>query len=163
MTSKYLIAALALFMLAACSHKKENENAKNKLAGTWRLIEYTDYDFIKKEWTHPYGLYPKGYFTYTKSGVVNLNGSAEKPMEIPEDSLYSKQMTLGTLLNNAFGNFGTYTIDSVHSIVIHHVEGGSVIPYIGTDQPRQFIIKGDRLFIGDPSFETGKRVLVREK
>jgi hypothetical protein len=114
-------------------------------------------------WKHPYGDHPKGYFTYTNSGIVNLNISAEKPLVIPPDSEYTKQLTLGTLLDNAAGYFGTYTIDSTNSMVTHHVKGGSVLEYIGTDQHRQFIIKGDTLLIGDPTFKAGKRVLVREE
>ena len=84
-------------------------------------------------------------------------------MAISNDSVYIKQLTLGTVLDNAFGYFGTYTIDSINSVVTHHVKGGSVIEYIGTDQHRQFIIKGDSLLIGDPTFKVGKRVLIREE
>jgi hypothetical protein len=71
-------------------------------------------------------------------------------------------MTLGKVLDNAFGYFGTYSIDSVNSVVTHHVKGGSEIDYIDTDQHRQFIIKGDTLLIGDPTFKIGKRVLIGE-
>ena len=138
-------------------------NNKNKLVGTWRLIEYADFDTITHKWTNLYGEHPKGYFTYTNSGIVNLNGSAEKPLVIPVDSEYTKPLTLGTILDNAWGYFGTYTIDSINSIVTHHVKGGSVINYIGTDQHRKFILKGDTLLLGDPSFEVGRRLLVREE
>ena len=136
---------------------------KSRLVGTWRLIEYSDFDTVTKKWKHPYGNHPKGYFTYTNSGIVNLNGSAEKPLVVSIDSEYTKQLTLGAILDNAWGYFGTYSIDSVHSILTHHVKGGSVINYIGTDQHRHFILKGDTLLLGDPSFEVGKRVLVREE
>ena len=136
---------------------------ESRLVGTWRLIEYSDFDTVTKKWTHPYGDHPKGYFTYTNSGIVNLNGSAEKPLAIPIDSEYTKPLTLGALLDNAWGYFGTYTVDSLNSIITHHVKGGSVINYIGTDQHRQFILKGDTLLLGDPSFEVGKRVLIREE
>ena len=128
----------------------------------WRLIEYADFDTVSKKWIHPYGDHPKGYFTYTSSGIVNLNGSAEKPLVISADSEYIKPLTLGAVLDNAFGYFGTCSIDSSNSIVTHHVKGGSVISYIGTDQHRQFILKGDTLLIGDPTFEVGKRILIRE-
>ena len=84
-------------------------------------------------------------------------------MVIAADSEYTKPITLGAVLDNAFGYFGTYTIDSLNSIVTHHVKGGSVINYIGTDQHRQFILKGDTLIIGDPIFKVGKRVLIREE
>ena len=135
----------------------------NKLAGTWRLIEYTDFDTLTGKATYPYGEHPRGYFTYTKSGIVNLNISAENPLRIASDSEYIKPLTLGILLDNAAGYFGTYTIDEVNSIVTHHVKGGSVLSYIGTDQHRQFILKDDTLLIGDPAFKIGKRVLLREE
>ena len=76
---------------------------KNKLAGTWRLIEYTDFDIVNKKMDFPYGEHPKGYFTYTNSGIVNLNGSAERPLVIPVDSEYTKPLTLGAVLDSAWG------------------------------------------------------------
>ena len=139
------------------------ERPGNPLIGTWKLVAYSDFDTITKKWIYPYGEHPKGYFTYTKTGIVNLNGSAEKPLVVPVDSEYTKPLTLGAVLDNAFGYFGTYTIDSSNSVVTHHVKGGSVINYIGTDQHRQFIIRGDTLFLGDPNFEVGRRVLIREE
>lgn len=165
MKKRYLIILLAVFVIFSCNSEKKRANEKkaNKLVGTWRLIEYTDYDSVNNKWINPYGEHPKGFFTYTNSGIVNLNGSAEKPLAISNDSVYIKQLTLGTVLDNAFGYFGTYTIDSINSVVTHHVKGGSVIEYIGTDQHRQFIIKGDSLLIGDPTFKVGKRVLIREE
>lgn len=165
MKKKRLIILLTVIAVFSCNSekKKTNESEKNTLVGTWRLIKYSDFDTVTNKWTHPYGDHPKGYFTYTNSGIVNLNGSAEKPLVISADSEYTKPLTLGAVLDNAFGYFGTYTIDSVNSIVTHHVKGGSVINYIGTDQHRQFILKGDTLLLGDPTFEIGKRVLIREE
>jgi hypothetical protein len=160
----YVVFALAV-TIAACSYSKTKDTiaGKSKLPGTWKLIEYADFDTVNNKWIHPYGDHPKGYFTYTNSGIVNINGSAERPLVIPVDSEYTKPLTLGALLDNAWGYFGTYTIDSVNSVVTHHVKGGSVINYIGTDQHRQFMLKGDTLFIGDPTFEVGRRVLIREE
>ena len=165
MKEQYFIIILTAFALISCSTKKEKttERQKNNLVGTWRLVDYADFDTVNKRWIHPYGDHPKGYFTYTSSGIVNLNGSAEEPLVIPIDSEYTKPLTLGTILDNAWGYFGTYTIDSLHSILTHHVKGGSVINYIGTDQHRQFVLKGDTLLLGDPTFEIGKRILVREE
>lgn len=131
--------------------------------GTWRLIEYSDIDTVSGKWTNPYGDHPKGYFTYTSSGVVNLNISAEYPLLISEDSAYKHYVTLGKLLDNAASYFGTYTVDYKNSTVVHHPKGGSIPWYIGTDQHRQFILKNDTLLIGDPTFKIGKRVLIREE
>ena len=168
MKIKRPLEIILLIVMTVCfsctSNKSKSDQAvKNSLIGTWKLIEYSDFDTLSRKWKNPYGDHPKGYFTYTSSGIVNINGSAEKPLVISIDSEYIKPFTLGAILDNAFGYFGTYTIDSVHSVVTHHVTGGSVINYIGIDQHRQFILKGDTLLIGDPTFEVGKRVLIREK
>lgn len=141
---------------------KSTQSPTNRLVGTWRLIEYMDFDSAGKP-VYPYGLHPKGYFTYTRSGIVNLNISAENPLVFPGDSVYSKAFTLGQLLDNAVGYFGNYTIDTARSMVTHHVKGGSELTYIGTHQHRQFMFKGDTLFIGDSAFANGRRVLVREE
>lgn len=159
---KYLILILIPIVLNSCgSDKLKSKSEKNEIIGTWKLIEYSDFDPKTNNWTNPYGKNPRGYFTYTESGIVNLNISSEEPLEIPTDSIYTKELSLGGLLDNAGGYFGTYTLDSLDSIITHHVKGGSVIHYIGTHQPREYVIKGDTLLIGDPSFEIGKRVLIR--
>ena len=165
MKKSHWIILLITITVASCNPDriKTNEKEINKLAGTWRLIEYSDFDSVTNQWVQPYGEHPKGYFTYTRSGIVNLNGSAEKPLVIPVDSEYIKPFTLGTILDNAWGYFGTYTIDSLNSMVTHHVKGGSVINYIGTDQHRQFTIKGDTLLLGDPTFKVGRRIFIREE
>ncbi|MEO7487687.1 MAG: lipocalin-like domain-containing protein [Ferruginibacter sp.] len=162
-TITVLLAIVSFAM--SCTHGAAEKNApvSSNLVGTWRLIEYTDFDTTSGKVIHPYGEHPKGYFTYTKSGIVNLNISAEKPIIVSADSEYIKQFSVGVLLDNACGYFGTYTIDDKKSVVTHHVKGGSVLSYIGTDQPRRFILKGDTLLIGDPEFKIGKRVLIREE
>ena len=140
--------------------KKLNASSPNKLAGTWRLIEYANLDSATGKWEEPYGKNPKGYFTYTKTGIVNLNISTETPLKISEDSAKNLSINYLTLVDNySFGYFGTYTVDWEKSIVTHHVKGGSVSWYIDTDQPRPFTLKGDTLIIGNN--KPRKRVLVR--
>lgn len=85
---------LIVIMIIAFSCKQDTVEKQitnaNKLIGTWRLIEYTDFDTITGKATHPYGEHPKGYFTYTKSGIVNLNISSENPIIVSPDSEYIK-------------------------------------------------------------------------
>jgi lipocalin-like protein len=133
---------------------------ENKLAGTWRLVEFADLDSATSAWTYPYGKKPKGYFTYTRNGIVNLNICSETPLKISSDSAKNYNINLlNWANNNSIGYFGTYTVDFNKSIVTHHVKGGSIPWYIDTDQARQFILKGDTLIIGDS--KTWKRVLVK--
>ena len=157
------VTLLSIF-LCSCNDKKstsEEDELKQKLVGTWRVISYSDFDSIQRIWTYPYGQHPYGYFTYTKSGIVNLNISSETPLNVSADSAKFKTLTVEEYLNNSIGYFGPYTILKEKSTVIHHPKGGSIPWYIGTDQYRQFIIKQDTLFIGDPLFSIGKRVLVK--
>ena len=132
----FLSALLFLTASVQGQPKKVNSSLSNPLAGTWRLIEYANLDSATGKWEEPYGKNPKGYFTYTKTGIVNLNISTETPLKISEDSAKNLSINYLTLVDNySFGYFGTYTVDWEKSIVTHHVKGGSVSWYIDTDQP----------------------------
>ena len=138
---------------------ERNEIEANKIVGTWRLINYADLDTATGKWTYPYGTNPKGYFTYTKSNIVNLNISSEVPLHISEDSAKKYLINLEDYISHySLGYFGTYSIDMTNSVVTHHVKGGSIPYYIDSDQRRPFTFKGDTLIIGDN--KTWKRVLV---
>ena len=161
----WILLLLVITVIPGCKNGNgyNKTTSAEKIVGTWRLVAYEDYDSTTGKWNQLYGKHPKGYFTYTKNGIVNINGSSEYHLPITEDSAYQKHISIGALLDNAWGYFGTYTIDEENAVVTHHPTGGSIPWYIGTDQPRQFIIKGDSLFIGDPTFKIGKRVLIREE
>ncbi|WP_207496765.1 lipocalin-like domain-containing protein [Aridibaculum aurantiacum] len=132
----------------------------DKLIGTWRLIEFSDLDTATLEWKYQYGRNPKGYFTYSKSGIVNINISAEAPLKISRDSAKNYNISLLNWINKySVGYFGTYTVDFDKSILTHRVEGGSLPWYIDTDQARHFVLKNDTLTIGNS--KTWKRVLVK--
>jgi hypothetical protein len=155
---------LNLIISMACGNEKQEDITKrpHTVTGTWKLITYADFDTNSGKWIYPYGDHPRGYFTYTQNGIVNLNISSEKQLELNADSAYQHAFTLGEILDRySVGYFGTYTIDYENSTLIHHPEGGAIPWYIGTDQHRQFILKEDSLFIGDPTFDIGKRVLIR--
>lgn len=131
-----------------------------RLIGTWKLLEYADVDPATGNWTYAYSKHPKGFFTYTKTGIVNLNISIDTALHISEDSAKNYNINLLTWVHNySCGYFGTYTVDFAKSIVTHHVTGGSLPWYVDTDQPRPFMLKGDTLVIGDN--KTWKRILVK--
>ena len=145
---------------AQSSKPKKAEIQMAKIIGTWKLVEFENLDSTTLQWTYPYGKNPKGYFTYTKTGIVNLNISSEIPFKISEDSAKNYNINLLNWVDHySLGYFGTYSVDLSKSVVTHHVKGGSLPWYIDTDQPRPFILKGDTLTIGDS--KTWKRVLVK--
>jgi hypothetical protein len=152
---------LSLFTGITFAHSFGQTTSKQtSIVGTWRLLEFTDLDSTTGQWKYPYGKNPKGYFTYTKNNIVNLNISSEFPLKISEDSTKKYTINLYDFVwKNSFGYFGTYSVDLANSVVTHHVEGGCLPYYIDTDQKRPFTLKGDTLIIGN--YKTWKRVLVR--
>lgn len=164
MMKKLITIILLIFMhskmYAQSTVNNKNINTRNPLVGTWRLIEFSDVDTLTGIWGYRYGKNPRGYFTYTKTNIVNLNISTGTPLKISEDSAKKINVNLFEYLNTvSLGYFGTYTLDLEKSIVTHHVTGGCLPWYIDTDQPRQFTIKGDTVIIGNN--KTWRRVLVR--
>jgi hypothetical protein len=157
--TRHIFLLLLTVLVFNCSFG-QNTSKRTTIIGTWRLIEYADLDLTTGKWKYLYGKNPKGYFTYTKKNIVNINISSEFPLKISADS--SKKYTINLddhISQNSFGYFGTYSVDSKNSVVTHHVEGGCIPYYIDTDQKRPFTLKGDTLTIGDN--KTWKRVLVR--
>lgn len=146
---------LFISLLVSCSDCKED----SPIVGTWKLVEFADLDSLTNQWQYPFGVHPKGYFTYTANNIVNLNISNEHGLELPPDSLDATKFVYRDFMNNAVGYFGKYEISAETSTVIHTVEGGSIPFYIGTSQPRPFRLEGDTLTIGDG--KTWRRVLVK--
>ena len=165
----YLLLTLIAVAFFSIVHGQTNRKTKasdssqkhlKKLIGTWKLIEYADLDSTTGQWEYAYGKHPKGFFTYTKTGIVNLNISVDTVLNISEDSAKNYNVNLlKWLYNYSVGYFGTYSVDFAKSILTHHVTGGSLPWYVDTDQPRPFILKGDSLIIGDN--KTWKRVLIK--
>lgn len=145
------IPFIMLLLLATSLFGQQKNNATgslqtllNKLTGTWKLIEFADMDAVTGQWNFDYGKHPKGFFTYTKTGIVNLNIAADTALRITEDSAKNYNINLlNWLYHYSLGYFGTYSVDFKKSIITHHVTGGSLPWYVDTDQPRPFLIKGD--------------------
>jgi len=159
MVKKHILTTLLSGLIFSCSFGQSNHK-ENLIVGTWQLIDFANIDSVTGKWIYPFGKNPKGYFTYTKSNIFNLNISAEHPLKISKDSSRNYEINLYDYIwENSFGYFGTYSIDFEKSVVTHFVKGGCIPYYIDTDQQRPFVLKGDTLIIGDN--KTWKRVLVK--
>jgi len=131
----------------------------NKLVGTWRLIDFADLDSLGN-WMHPFGEHPRGFVTYTRTHIFNINMSSESQLRVSKKESETYAIILDEFLwRHSFGYFGDYDVDFKKSIVTHKVKGGTIPWFIGTDQPRPFILRGDTLIIGDN--KTWRRVLVK--
>lgn len=145
MTIKNLILMLLMTTLVLHGQTKKKktltmtELPTNGIVGTWKLIEFSNLDKATNTWTHPYGRNPNGYFSYSKSGIVNINISSEIPFKIPKDSLDNFQVNMLDFRRNyAVGYFGTYTVDKEKNLVIHHVTGGTIPEYVNTAKAGNF-------------------------
>lgn len=126
------------------------------LVGTWRVVRFCDQDSAGVV-SEPLGPAPAGYFVYAPTGQLSIQAMRTPPAG-PLAGGPVRLDSLSDLRPYYFGYFGTYTITS-DSTVVHHVEGGTLPNYIGTDQRRGYRIRGDTLSIGDPPFPC--RVLIR--
>ena len=151
-----MLAVVVISVFGARTGAAEELDA-GRLVGTWRLVEFTD--FRDGKTIHPFGAEPLGLFIYAPSGHVSIHIMHNPPpehfddLEMPSD----QQDQLGT--RSYTGYFGTYEVDSKRSVLIHHVEAGTLLGYIGTAQERPYRFEGDNLILGDD--RTRRRVLVR--
>jgi hypothetical protein len=130
------------------------------------VLQFCNVDSAGKE-TYPLGFSPTGVFVYTPTGQLSLHAMRTPPVppfvagdDAPTDA------ERRALLDGYFGYFGSYTITS-DTTVIHHVSGGTIPSYIGTEQRRWYRIRAggvnapDTLSIGGNYASLSCRKLIR--
>lgn len=153
-----LVIAFIQFLISV-SNAQTTKPAKG-IVGTWKLVEFADFDSTSNTWIYRYGKNPKGYFIYTAGGILSINVSNENFIKLTEEEAKKYNVNFYEYFSTkAFAYFGTYTFEPDKGSVIHHVKGGSIPWYTDTEQPRQIQLKGDTAIIGD-NIRT-RRVLVR--
>lgn len=159
-------AAVISLALGASGSAQQPTVARQSLIGVWRVLHFCNVDSAGVE-TNPYGETPTGVFVYTPTGQLSLHAMRTPPT--PPFAAGDDAPTDGerrAMLDGYFGYFGTYTITS-DSTVIHHVAGGTIPSYIGTDQPRHYRIRPggpnapDTLSIGGNALALSCRQLIR--
>ncbi len=131
----------------------------DKIVGTWKLVEFSDFDTISKQWVYPFGKEAQGYFTYTNDKTVIVNIFNQNPIKTTKDSINVVRYSFSDILFNSPVYFGKYSLDHKNGTLVHHVKGGAIPWYINTNQSRPFKLQNDTLFIGD--MVNWKRVLVK--
>ena len=149
----------AMVALALASVPADAQRPVSRLIGTWRLIEFCNVD-SPGDTTYSLGRRPIGFFMYDAAGNVSIQAMRSAPSgAFTKDSVPLGGMA--ELRTSYFGYFGSYTITS-DSTVVHHVRGGTIPSYIGTDQRRNFRFRGDTLSIsGDEPWSCRKLVRAR--
>lgn len=81
---KSFLVINCLFLLSVAANAQTEKSGKGIVA-TWRLVYFADFDTASNAWNFRYGRNPRGYFTYTKSGVLSINISSDNPLKISEE------------------------------------------------------------------------------
>jgi hypothetical protein len=156
----HLAVAFVPLVMALAAQQRNAPSAAGPLVGTWRLVSFEDWDAAGHR-SQPYGEHPRGYFVYDATGHLSVQIMRTPPL--PPLSSGDVAVATGAEKEAAYdaylAYFGTYTVDAERGVVVHHVEGALMPTFTGTDQPRQFVLNGDTLIIGDQ--KRWKRVLER--
>jgi hypothetical protein len=121
----------------------QNDNPKQRLMGTWKLVSVVNEDVATGKKTDFFGPNPSGYITYTPDGrmmVLNVRSDRQRPAgthATPEEAASLFQSVL------AYG--GDYTIEG--NEITHHVDISWNEVWTGTKQTRVFRFDGDRVHL----------------
>ena len=149
-----MVMALALPCAAA-----SGQQAASRLIGTWRLVEFCTVD-RPGDTTSSLGRHPIGFYIYDAAGNMSLQAMRATPLAaFTKDSVALSGMA--EVRRSYYGYFGTYTVTS-DSTLVHHVRGGTIPSYIGTDQRRNFGFRRDTLSLSEHE-PWGCRQLVRAR
>jgi hypothetical protein len=136
------------------------------VVGTWRLVSYEDKS-PEGESIYPFGKEPKGLLNYDSGGNMSI-----QIMKMPHPKVASGDDSKVTpeekqaLYDAYVAYFGKYTVDAENGAIVHHVEADLADVYIGSDEKRPFVLRGDTLILAphwkvDGKGWTGVRVFKR--
>lgn len=138
---------------------------QQKLQGCWQLrayqLEQPDGGVI-----YPMGERPAGLLVYSPAGHMSVHLSqpgAQPPAPEQLPPGVSADLALSYACYSSY--FGRYSVDSEQQLVTHHLEGASVLAWVGSDFTRRYELDGNRLSLSATAVnEYGARaVLVWER
>ena len=122
------------------------DESAHPLVGTWRLVEWTARD-SSGVWQEEFGSDPRGVFIYGPTGSLSIHLMHEDGANVSDCGPGPDQEEEFLVSPPCYvGYFGTYRIED-DSTVVHQPSGGTMLSYIGTEQPRRFEVRGDSLWI----------------
>jgi hypothetical protein len=123
-----------------------NDDPRQRLLGTWKLIAAVREEIPSGAKTDFLGSHPTGYINYAPDGrmmVLNVGNNRSKPAganatPAEAEALFRSMTSYG----------GTYTIDG--NEITHHVDVSWNETWTGTKQKRIARFEGDRVYLSTP-------------
>ena len=141
-------------------------DGKQQIAGIWKLVSdvNTGKDGVAKSGA-AFGPNPNGRFMFTSDGYYALiNTNPSLPKFASGNRMQGTAEENKAIVQGSIAHFGTYTVSPDGKVITLKVEGGTWPSWVGTEQKREFSIKGDELkykvaaSIGGTSELTYKRI-----
>jgi hypothetical protein len=103
-----------------------------------------------------------GIIAYTSDGHMSAQlGCAG--LDVSDLGSLSPQAAAGQLSRRHFSYYGRYTVDMSAKTVTHHVEGSSSVPFVGSDQVRNFVFEGPDRLVLSPEGSTQRLTWLRNR
>ena len=126
-------------VLAACALPLAVDAQSVDLVGSWHLVEWVLGDGTPRCSEKEGGV--SGLLVYTSDEHMSAQLGCSG-LDVSDLSGLSPQAAAGRLSRRHFTYYGTYTLDMSAQTVTHHVQGGSSVRMVGTDQVRSFVLEG---------------------
>jgi len=154
MSIKNIMCALVLLLATFSAFASE------ELYGTWKLVSFTQETVATGAKTNLFGDAPKGFISYSRDGrMYAILAKDERPKPTDMSKVTNDQRV--ELFNSMAAYAGTFTVDG--QTVTHSVDISWNENWTGTDQKRNFKVKGRKLYISTnqiPSGIDGKLVVL---
>ncbi|MDL2716216.1 MAG: lipocalin-like domain-containing protein [Acidobacteriota bacterium] len=122
------------------------------LAGAWKLLVF---EFRSGgQVVFPFGTNYAGLCLYDTTGNMSMQiMRGDRPRFGVNDQQTGTPDEVAAAFTGCYSYFGTYVVDEIHGVVVHHVSQSLFPNWIGTDLVRFFRISGDRLIVSAPTVQ----------
>jgi Lipocalin-like domain len=154
-----VIIALSVFLVSGAGNPTLSDGNASRFCGTWSLVSW-EARAADGTVAYPFGKDAQGRLMYDQSGhmMVQLM-RRNRPAFASNDPLAGSPAEVKTAFEDTFSYYGTYEVDDKKGIVTHHLEGCSFPNWTGTDQPRFFEFRDERLHLATPPLMTNGKAL----
>jgi Lipocalin-like domain len=160
---RHLRSSLIVLLLATNGgFALAQDSLKSKLLGAWRLTSYFA-ESSNGNVVYPLGQDASGYIMYTADGHMSATVMRVNRVKFASaDAMGGTPDEHATAAAGYLSYAGTFEVDDVNSVVIHHLKTALVPNWVGNDFKRKVILDGDKLELRGlaPSLVGGEMRLV---